>query len=69
MDVPKFRILNYGLSNLLLHFNCLLGRKVPKLLASYGNWKVINGGAIGCPNPQLGCQLTFVSPIKYPNTN
>ena len=36
-DLPNFRISFFGLPNLLLHFNYLLGIKVPKLLESYGS--------------------------------
>ena len=35
MNLPNFRILFFELPNLLLHFNQLLGKKVPKLLESY----------------------------------
>ena len=35
LDMPNFRILFYGLPNLLLYFNKLLGIKVPKLLESF----------------------------------
>ena len=36
--MPSFRILFFGLPNLLSHFNILLSTKVPKLLE---NWVVI----------------------------
>jgi hypothetical protein len=35
--LPNFRILFFRLRNLLLHFNKLFGKKVPKLLETYGN--------------------------------
>ena len=36
LNVLNFRILFSRLPNLLLHFNLLLGKKVPKLPESYG---------------------------------
>ena len=36
-NLSNFMLLFFGLPDLLLHFNLLLGRKVPKLLESYGS--------------------------------
>ena len=38
MNFPHSRKLFYGLPNLLLYFNYLWNKKVPKLLESYDTW-------------------------------
>jgi hypothetical protein len=44
MNMPSFRIIFYGLPNLISQFNYLLGIKVPKLLERYGTCFVGEGG-------------------------
>lgn len=41
LEYAHFRVLFYGLRNLLSHFHWLLGTMVPKLLESYGTYGLV----------------------------